>query len=166
MTTLQDIEKSCTKLSKARTALALKLANLNAEVDGVRQKHIAGIRSGMERVEQLTAETRALVEGAPNLFEKPKSTVLAGIKVGFQQGKERVEIPDVERTLARIEQLLPDSVGDYVQVERSPIRAALKQLPAAMLKRLHVTVVPGTDDPFVKPQDTDVEKLYQRLVAE
>lgn len=163
--TLVTIEQSCTKLASARSALNAKLVELQTEMDAARRRRIKNIRKAIAKVEELTQATRDLVAAAPDLFEKPKSTLLAGIKVGYQQSKPRLEIPDVDETLLRIQRLLPATAGTYIKTEESLIRAALAQLPAAMQKRLGVKVVEGEDEVIVRPQDTDVEVLCKTLLG-
>lgn len=163
--TLINIESSCTKLSHARSLLNAKLIALQSELDAVRRGHINSIRKTLAKVEALTESTRALVASAPALFEKPKTTTLAGIKVGFQKGKARLEIADAEETIARIRKVLPDTADNYIQTEHSPIRAALAQLPAALQKRVGVKLIEGEDEVVVRPQDNDIEGLCKALLG-
>lgn len=164
--TLITIEQSCAKLANARSLLNAKLIALKSEMDAVRRNHISSIRKTLAKVDELTAATRELVAAAPALFEKPKTTTLAGIKVGFQQTKARMEIEDAEETVARIRRLLPNTSDTYIQTEEKPIRAALAQLPAHSLRRLGIRVVEGADEPIVRPQDGEVEALCKNLLEE
>jgi outer membrane murein-binding lipoprotein Lpp len=163
--TLITIEQSCTKLATARSVLNAKLIALQSEMDAVRRNHLQSIRKALAKVEQLTTDTRDLVASAPELFDKPKTQTLAGIKVGYQQGKSRLDIPDVDETLLRIQRLLPATADMYIKTEESPIRATLAQLPAAMQKRLGVKVIEGEDEVLVKPQDSEVEALCKTLLG-
>lgn len=163
--TLVTIEQSCAKLASARSALNAKLVELQSEMDAARRRRIKNIRKAIAKVEELTEATRDLVASAPQLFEKPKSALLAGIKVGYQQSKPRLDIPDVDETLLRIQRLMPATAGTYIQTEEKPIRAALAQLPAAMQKRLGVTLIEGEDEVIVRPQDTDLEGLCKTLLG-
>lgn len=161
-----DIEKSCTKLAEARTRLAEKLTAMQSDMDQVRRTHQAEIRRAMSAVQAATAKLHALVEAHPEEFEKPRTQVYAGIKVGFQAGKERIDIPDPQATVDLIRKLLPEQADSLIVVEEKPVRAALAQLPQKTMRKLRVELVAGQDAVVIRPQDGDLEALAKSLVGE
>lgn len=165
MTSLIDIEKNCTKLATSRTTLAAKLTTLQSKLDAVRAKHVNGIRTILQRTKEQTEHLRQLVEDNPHLFDKPRTVIFAGIKVGLQAGRMRLEIPDPPATIDLIRKHL-EQPESYIAIEESPVRAALAQLPVPTLRRLKVNLIQPPDEAIVKAVDSDLDKLVKQLVGD
>lgn len=164
--TLQHIEKSCLTLSAARGDLARELAELNAEIARIKKTRLTRIRKLIGRVEAAHEHTRNLVaEAPPHLFAQPKTVIYHGIKCGLQLTRDRLEIPDPERTIDAIRQHLADP-ATFIRTEESPVKEALKQLPPGQLRKLHCRYVAGSDEPVVRPVDGDMDKLLSALISQ
>jgi hypothetical protein len=124
------------------------------------------IARAVERAALAEAELRALVSGAPELFERPRTVVMHGVKVGWMKGKGAIEIADAARTVALIRRHLPEQAEALIRVTETPHRPALAQLSVADLRRLGCTVIDAGDEVVIKPMDGELQKLVDRLLAE
>ena len=104
-------------MSATHEALA-GLAEEYASAVLARQALVAATRNRLAQVaaemapalrEALSAERgcrdtlAAAVEGAPDLFVRPRTRTVHGVRYGWQTGKPRIEIPDEAETIRRIE---------------------------------------------------------------
>lgn len=164
MTTMAEIEQKTQGYAAARIELQEAVTALHEDLDKVKARYMGMIRKQVEIVREHEADLTALIEKAPDLFQKPKSRSFAGIKVGFAKQPGRLLCPDDEPLVAAIRRLFPGKFSTLVKVKETPIKTALSNLTAADLKRLGVSVVDATDVAIVKPQETDVDKLVTALL--
>lgn len=154
---LAKIEKACEKYSAACAELTDVVNSVNAQIEAIQQQH----RPLLEKLAKKCGQTRVavtdLVEENPGLFEKPKTQTFAGIKVGFQKGKDTLDM-DANDTVDRILKKLPDLKATLIQTTLKPIASAIMNLDAKQQAAIGVTVVPGEDKVVVSPVDSAVSK--------
>lgn len=157
------IEERARYFAACRDDLATRINALEAEVVVVREQHRAGILEALRAHKQAEGELRQAIAAAPELFDKPRTRVLHGIRVGYQKGKGGLEIADEAATVKLIRKHCPDKLDALVKVTEKPIRKALQNLDAGLLKRLGVNIL-GTGDVIVlAATDGDLDKLIKAL---
>jgi uncharacterized protein YPO0396 len=161
--TLAQIERTCEWYARTRDTLQSRIDAMQADIDQVKQRHLSGVRAALREVNTAEATLRAEVQQAPHLFERPRSAVFHGIKVGWQKGKGGIAWDDAERVIALIRKHLPDQVEALIRVREEPVKAALAELDAATLKRLGVHIVDAGDEVLVRATATDLDKLIRAL---
>lgn len=167
MTTLSDIENLTAAYAQARAELADRVGVLEAEIDRLTRLELPGIRQALAQASDRQAALFDAVEGAPELFEKPRTHTYSGVRVGFRQGKPRVVIPDEADTLARIRKQLPaEQAALLISVKEAVYKPGLADLTAADLKRLRITVEAGADEVLIKPTDSALDKLVASLLRD
>lgn len=165
MTTITDIEKKTRAYADARATVAAIVTELEDAIDDLKADALPDLRRRLARAGALHDELQALIEDAPELFEKPKSHVFHGIKVGYAKAKGSLTWDDEDQVVARIKKQLPDQVDVLLAKKETPVKTALAQLPAATLKKLGVEVQADGDAVVIKPQDSDIEKLAKGLLG-
>lgn len=106
------------------------------------------------------------VEGAPDLFARPRTRTTHGIRYGWQTGKARIEIPDEAETIKRIERL-PQGQGELLlQRKVSVYKPACLDLTAADLRRLGIRQIEGEDSVVVRVMDDATDRLVDALLAD
>lgn len=162
---IETIEKNAQRYAQARSELADVVGRLTAEQEEVKRKHMKPLRAAVQKTQQRRDELRIDVEVAPQLFEKPKSRVLHGIRVGYRKAKGKLTFPDPKKVVAKVKEILPDKSDSLVKTEEKPVRAELNKLDAATLRRLGVEVTADTDVAIVEPTtDTEIDKIVDALV--
>jgi len=166
MTTLADLENQCAELSKARLELANALGRYTDDEAEIRDKHMAGIREAAEKVNALTSALELKVQANKNLFEKPKSQTLHGIRCGYAKSKGKIEYLDDATVVKRIREKLPEKATDLISVTEKPIKSAMNDLTRTELSAIGVSLSGGGDAPFVKPADSDLDKTVKALLTD
>ena len=166
MSTLKEIEALTTKYAAARGRLADDVRALNAAIEVAKREFLPSIRRRVAAAKDAEAALRDAIEGAPELFVRPRTLTIAGVKVGFQKGKGKISFDDADKVVALIEKHLPELAETLVQVTKKPVKDALLQLSVEDLKRIGCRVTGTGDQVLVKDTTSDVDKLVEPLLKE
>lgn len=167
MTTLADIEKNTRAYAEARAFLTGVIAELQAELERVKHPVLPVIRKAVGRTAEAHARLKAALEDAPELFTKPKTLTIEGVRVGYMKQKGKVVIADEDKTIKRIREQLPAEQAELlIRVRESVHKPAVYDLTAADLKRLGIAITDDEEVPIIKPVDGEVDKLVNALLAE
>lgn len=169
MATIEVIEGKAREYSVARGALVELVNGLHTEIEQAKKKYLGAIRKQVAKTKDAESALAAAVERAPELFQKPRTLSLHGVKVGFQKGKGGIAWDDQEKVVARIERIYADDeamLATLLRVKKSPNKEALENLDVAELKRLGCTVRAAGDQVVVKPVDGEVDKLVAALLKD
>lgn len=131
MTTLTEIESRAKLYADARENLAAIVANLNAGIEAQKRQAMPEIKRAIARAATHHDQLRAMIEEAPELFSKPKSRTLYGIKLGFQKGKGKIEFDNPEQVVRLIKKFFPEQADVLIKTEEKPVKDALNALTAA-----------------------------------
>lgn len=166
MATLGEIDNLTKDYSESYRKLSDKVQELELELEAVKRKHMRYIKDfANEALEKRSKLTAAVDESKP-LFEKPKTIVLHGMKVGLQKGKEKIVVPDEEKTIMLIRKNLPDQSDILIKTEEKIIKPALENLSAGDLKKVGLNLIESTDYVVIKPTGSDVDKIVNALLKE
>lgn len=153
--------------AEERTALANLVSGLEAELMRIRERHLPAIKGAVARTVDAHDALHAALEAHPELFKKPRTRTMHGIKVGYTKQRGKVEFADEAKTIERIRKLLPeDQVELLIRRTEAVHKPAVYDLVAADLKRLGITLSDDTDVVVIKPMDSDVSKLVDALLKE
>lgn len=167
MTPMQDIDSKAAEYSAAREALAGAVAVLKEERAALNRKYLPRIRRLVESAKERRAQLSALVEANPGLFERPRTVILHGVKLGYQKAKGRIEWDDEAAVIARIRKLLPrDQAELLIRVRESVHKPGVYDLSAADLKRLGITIEGDGDELVIRDTAGEVDKLVEALLRE
>lgn len=164
--TLSHIDAAARKFAEQQRELRFLVESLQAEIDDAKRRAMKKIRQAVDRTSNARQVLHALVEQRPDLFVKPRTVVIDGVKVGFQKQKGGLVIVDEERTCALIRKKLPDVADQLIRVTEKPIKEALNQLSAFDLKAIGVQVTADTDEVLIKDTASDVDKLVAALLKD
>jgi len=154
------------KYSTDRMELSKRVATFQDQIAAINRRFLPGIKAAASRATDSQALLRDAIEGSPDLFVKPRTMTLHGIKVGYQKGKGKIEFDDPERVVELIEKLLPDLVSALIETKRVPVKDALKNLSVKDLRRIGCTVEETGDQIVIKAADSEVDKLVARILVE
>jgi len=166
MKTLADIEKLTKDYSLARASLREKVELLNEEIEKIKKARLPQIRKAVEQASERQQALRVAIEESPELFEKPKTVVFHGIKVGFQKGKGEIAWEDEDTVVRLIYKHFPEQADTLIKTIQKPLKTALAQLSVADLKKIGVTVTETGDEVVIKATDTEIDKLVNTLLKD
>lgn len=161
------IEQRAKAYAHARENLGGYVADFEAELAALRRKHLPVIKRSAAWAANHQAELQREIEAHPDLFVKPRTMTLHGIKLGFQKGKGKLILGNIAKLIERIRAQFPKAKADLlIKVTQTPMKKALSMLPADELKKLGITVETTGDAVFIEAIDTEVDKLVARLLDE
>jgi len=168
MATLTEIERSAKEFSDARKVLRDRVEVLDEGIRALKKRYLPGIRSAVENAKEKQANLSDSIAGSRDLFIKPRTMTLFGIRFGIEKQKGKLEweksaIPGIVKL---IKKLFPDSWETYVKVKEDPMKKTLATLPSADLKKLGIQVTETGDAVVIKPVDSEVDKLVDALLNE
>ena len=139
---------------------------LQAARDKIDQKYLPLLRDKVATAQASRAKLLVAVQDSKEQFEKPRTRVFHGIKVGFAKGKAKLEVADDAVAVQRLEKFFgPDAVA-FIHIEKTPNKEALQTLTPAMLRSFGITVTVGEEAAIAKPVDSDLEKTIKALLKQ
>lgn len=166
MAALAEIEKLTKAYSLARALLREKVEALNDEIERLKRARLPQIRKAVEQASERQQALYAAIKESPELFERPRTIIFHGIKVGFQKGKGEITWEDKDQVVRLIKKHYPDNYETYIKITEMPVKSALAALSVQELKRLGVTVAETGDDVVIKAADTEIDKLVNALLKD
>lgn len=167
MTTLSEIEQKTKLFSDAHGDLCSAVSDLNGKIEALKRAAIPAIKRAVERAAERKSALAALVESAPELFEKPRTVIFHGVKVGFKKQPGGLDWKDSGRVVELIRKHYTEEEAEtLMHVVCNPDKTALSKLSAAELKKLGVEVTADSDAVLIKPAANDVEKIVNALLKE
>lgn len=166
MADLAEIDGKTRRYAEARRALSDAVHVLDAEVQALKRRRLPHIRRKALRAAEARAELKAALADSPELFQKPRTLTLHGVKVGYAKAKGKIVVEDAARVVALVRKHFPERFDDLVKIEEKPVKAALNQLSTAELRKIGCTVTEAGDEVVIKPVDGDVDRLVDALLKE
>jgi hypothetical protein len=166
MFSLGTIEKMAKDFADGREDLSGRVRTLEEEIQAVKKRHLAGIKRSVARVAEKQHVLKTALESSRNLFVKPKTMILHGIKVGFMKAKGKITWADDDQVVKLIKKHLPDQADILIKTTEKPIRDTLQGLTAAELKRIGVTVDETGDVVVIKSTDSEIDKFVEALLKD
>ncbi len=165
-----DIRAAAARLAEIAREVTVRAKLLEQElyvaVAPIHERHRAGLDALAELKARAEEDLMLLVVAAPDLFQKPRSITVDGVRAGYRKEEDFLDWDDPQVIIARIESLLAEQVDLLVRTEKSLVLDAVVQLDAGVLQRIGVRRVPGIDRPFVTIGDSDLDRLVKTILAD
>jgi hypothetical protein len=166
MASLAEIEKLAKGLSDAREALKGRMAQLEDEIAAAKKRYLPGIRKAVEIAAGRHQKLFDALAENHELFVRPKTVIFHGIRVGYQKAKGEITWDDEDQVIRLIKKHFPDAVDNLVKTKETPIKPALALLTVTDLKKIGVTVTETSDQVFIKPTDSEIDKMINALLKD
>ncbi len=164
MATMQDIERETREFAKAKRELDEIMAEIKADTEELKKKYVARIRKVMGQVTEKHGDLYREIAENRDLFQKPRTQVIDGVKVGLTKGKGTLEVTDEQQTIAAIEEQLPRQAKLLIRIEKTLIKPAVKKLPAETLAAIGAEIVDKEDKVVIEEVDTQINKVLTSLL--
>lgn len=166
MSTIDEIEIKAKTLAGARTELAERVGRIRDEQDAIKRRLLTGVRNALARARDAYDELHVLIEASPELFEKPKTRTLHGVRVGWMKQRGKLQWEDDRTLIDGLRKLLGEAAEAYIKVTEKPVAGRLQDLSAKDLRRLGVTVTDDTEVVVIKTADDALDKLIDALIGD
>lgn len=160
---LADLTKS---YADARGELTAAITELNDELEAVRRRRLTKIRRLVAESAQRHNELANGLETSRDLFTEQRTVMFHGIKIGFRKGTGRIEWEDDAGVIRLIRRHFPDQADLLIHTEERPNKKAIRELSGPDLRRIGCTVTETGDEAFIKPADSEVDKIVNALLRE
>ncbi len=164
MATLGDIERLTKEYAEWRRDLSEAVLVAEHEIAAIKRRHVAAIKRKVEAVAERQAQLKAAIKASPELFKKPRTLIIEGIKIGFMKEKGTISWTDASQVIKLIKKHFAEQAEVLIKTTEKLVKGALQQLPAADLKRIGVTVGADGDAVVIKSTDGDIDKLVEAFL--
>jgi hypothetical protein len=166
-TNLTDIELLTQAFATKHDRLVSVMSDLQAEQAALLKKFLPRLRAAVADAAAAKLTLHTAIAGAPALFDKPKTQIFHGVKVGFRKGSGGIDWDDDAAVVERIEKLFTKPQADLlIKTTKKPIAKALEDLDGAELKKLGCRVESTGDVVVIKPTDSEIEKAVAALLKD
>jgi hypothetical protein len=166
MATLAEIEKLTKEYAEWRQQLADAVRALEDEVSAVKRTHITAIKRKVVAVTERQAALKAAIGESKDLFKKPRTIIIHGVKIGFQKSKGEMKWIDAAQVVRLIKKHFPDLAETLIKTTEMPVKAALGRISAADLKRIGVMIDDDGDQVVIKSTDSEIDKFVEALLKD
>ncbi len=125
---------------------------------------LRGLRSRVAEVAAADDALRTAIKSSPDLFVKPRTVAVDGVKVGLRKQVGALAVSDEARAIELLRKRLPALADTLIATRETLDRKALRKLPAADLARIGVTIGDPTDEVVIAAAESDVDKLVDALL--
>jgi len=163
---MKDIEALAQTHAADRAALTAVVTRMQRELQEVKDKHIQAIRESIVEIAISGGRLRQAIEDSKDLFTKPRTRILHGLRIGYMKGKGKIRVMDEANAVGIIQRDYHDDFEVLVKTRRSLVLSAIAKLPARELKRMGITIEDAGDEIVIKPVDGEVDKIVNALLKE
>jgi hypothetical protein len=111
---------------------ACSRSKLSAVVDRIRRAQQAALdenrlalRDAVKRANTDQAELASAISGAPELFAKPRTVVVDGVRLGMTTRKGGIAFDDAEAVVMALERKFPSLADAVIRTKKAPDKDAL-----------------------------------------
>jgi arsenate reductase-like glutaredoxin family protein len=167
MATMQEIERLTADYAAAYEALAAAVMEHEEAKRELARRALPRIRKLVIAEKERRAALGAAIEASPELFTRPRTVTLHGVRVGYMKAKGRIVWDDEAAVIARIRKLLPEAQAELlIRVKESVHKPAVYDLTAGDLKRLGIQIEGDGDEVLIRSAAGEVDKLIEALLKE
>ena len=165
--TLPEIESRTGIFAVEHRALGFLINKLETELAALKARHIVNIGKQFTCTANAKLKLSFALQQNPGLFEKPRTRVFDGVKVGYQKQKGSIIMADEPTTIARMQKILgDDEAAHYLNVKVTVNKTAINDMPAETMRKLGIELTADTDAIIIKPMDSALEKSINALLAD
>lgn len=156
-------------LAREYAAARNRLEDVTDEVRELQRREVRRrLRSIKGRVAEVSAAREALaaaIEASPELFEKPRTRAVDGVKYGLRKKPGRLALEHSEEiVIRRLRRRLGTDAEGYVRTRESLVRDGLRELDARTLAHVGISVVDARDEVVIAAASGDLDKLVEALL--
>ena len=163
---LDYIENLTKEHAADRDVVAERVQLLHAEMGAVKKRRLAGIKSAVSKARDSKLRLASAIEHEKRAFDKPRTRVFHGIKVGLQKAKGKLQFLDATKVVELIKKHFADQVDVLIKKTEKPRKAALTRLPATDLKKLGCSIADTGDEVVIEPINTEIDELVEALLKD
>lgn len=139
---------------------------LEEELLAVQRRHLRKLRNRAHNAQESEAALKAAIATRQELFQKPRTITVHGLKLGLQKGKGKVTIADEPKAIKRLRKLLGDDAEPFIVCRENLDKTQLPKLDTKQLMHIGCSVIEAGDRVLVKPVDGALDKWLNKILSE
>jgi hypothetical protein len=166
MPTLNDLDSLAKSYADQHDRLAAKVRSVNDDIEHVKRRALPAIRAAVVATATAREGLVVAIKASPDLFIRPRTQLLHGIKCGFQKSRGKLFWASKEQVVALIKRVLPGKMALLIKTTEKPVKKALERLTVDELKKIGVTVGETSDQVVADYATGEIDKLVNALLGE
>ena len=162
--TMEDIVALARAFAAARATTEALAEDIKALQRKALRSRLRALRTRIAEQAASEEALRAAICARPDLFIKPRTVAVDGIRFGFRKQPGSVEVGDEARAIGRLRERFPSRAEALIRVRETLDRAALRKLPAAELAQIGVTMEKATDEVTIAAASGDLDRVVAALL--
>ena len=164
--TLSEIGELCRDYACAREALEDTAEEIRNEQRAAVRRRLRGLKARVAEVSAARDALRQALAAAPQLFERPRTRAIEGVKVGYRKMPGRVEYADEAKVIARVRSRLSGREAELVRIKERLDLGALRKLDGRELAAIGARIVDVDDEIVIAAAADDLDKLVDALLED
>jgi hypothetical protein len=161
---LAEIEKQTTDYGTAKRELDELVAEISERTETLKREFMPKLKAVMGKIAKKHETLYRSIADNVDLFEKPRTQIFEGIKVGLMKGKGKVFIEDEELTIKLIRKHLPEQEEYLIKTTYELIKSTIKKLSEKDMAKINVAIIDKDDRIVIESIDTTVQKILNSLI--
>lgn len=163
-TGLAVIEQHTRNYSTARALLKARVQQLMDSIVAEKRRAMPLIQTALHALKAAESELSRAIDENSDLFEKKRTQVMNGVKVGLEKSRGSIFIEDADVTVELIKTQLPELSKQLIKKTERPIKTAIQQLSAQQCKAIGVELRGVGTVIVIRPVDGELEKMIDVLL--
>lgn len=164
---IQDIIALGRKFAAARERLKLIVDRIRRAQEKALNDDLSDLRREVNNTNTRQADLAAAIAEAPELFVKPRTVTVDGVRIGMTTMKGGIVFDDAERTIELIKRRFPSLAETAVIRKETPSKEALAKWSDEDLRRIGASRCPDhTTAIVIKPTDGAVDKMVAAMLED
>lgn len=160
-----QIDTDAKNFQSAHSELSDAARELRGKIESLQREFLPRLRLLADKAFNAKATLTTTIESAPNLFIKPRTQRIHGIKLGFRKSKGKIIIADLKKVIAKIREQLPATQAyDLIKIRETVDKNMLSDIVESDLKRIGVQVKADVDVVVIDTGDKDLERFMENLI--
>ncbi len=166
MSELREIETATNHYARLREELRTVAAQCHGELNQVRERYRALIRAAASSAAAAHDDLAALVDRHRHLFDKPRTRLFSGIKVGLKKQPGRLEFSDAtDRVIKLIRKRLPERADVLIRTSEDLNREAIRDLDGLEMAMIGAALVATGDTVVISHPSDEIDALIDALTT-
>ena len=162
--TMEDIVALARAFAAARGATEALAEDIKALQRKALRSRLRALRTRIAEQAASEEALRAAILDRPDLFGRPRTVAVDGIRFGLRKQPGSVSVGDEAQAISRLRARFPSRAEGLIRVKETLDRVALRKLPAAELAQIGVTMEKATDEVTIAAASGDLDRVVAALL--
>ncbi|MBI5056965.1 MAG: hypothetical protein HZB61_10165 [Nitrospirae bacterium] len=162
--TLQEIEKTTDDYAAAKREFDELVSEISERTETLKREFTPKLKAVMGKIAKKHQALYRAIGDNTDLFEKPRTQIFDGIKIGLMKGKGKLFVEDEDLTIKLIKKHLPEQEEYLLETKYELRKSVIKKLTEKEMVKINVAIIDKDDRIVIESIDTTVQKILNSLI--